>query len=101
MIKQWTALNRTLKEQRNNRHDEEMQVEPQETPTTDSVPEPAPEPIDPIKEAEKKKEAGNTAFRAKKYQEAIEQYTEAIGTYICTRASTGHSTYTIPYRLQI
>ena len=36
-------------------------------------------PADPLKEAEKKKEAGNAAFKAKKYQEAIEHYTEAIG----------------------
>jgi DnaJ homolog subfamily C member 7 len=52
----------------------------EDTPNA-SQPEPAVPavPADPLKEAEKKKEAGNTAFKAKKYQEAIERYTEAIG----------------------
>ncbi|KAG7098436.1 hypothetical protein E1B28_000388 [Marasmius oreades] len=48
---------------------------------TTPVPEPEPQDAeeDPIKDAEKIKEKGNTAFKAGNYQEAIECYTKAIG----------------------
>jgi len=72
-------------------HDEEMQVDPSETPSPEPAA-PAP-PVDTVQEAEKKKEAGNTAFKAKKFQEAIERYTEAIDlnpnepTFLTNRAA--------------
>ena len=37
--------------------------------------------VDLIAEAEKKKELGNTAFRTKKFQDAIDHYTAAIGAF--------------------
>ncbi|KAI0796257.1 protein prenylyltransferase [Irpex lacteus] len=75
----------------NDSHEEDVQVEPQET--ADPTPTPPPEPVDTLKEAEKKKEAGNVAFRAKNFTEAIERYTEAIDlnpnepTYLTNRAA--------------
>lgn len=66
-----------------------MQVD--STSVEGTAPEPAPEPVDPLKEAEKKKELGNTSFRAKNFQEAIAFYTEAIGE--C--ATHGHAELTI------
>lgn len=80
-----------------NRHEEEMQVDPADGPSSEATP---PEPVDPLKEAEKSKEAGNTAFRTKKFQEAVERYTEAIGAYF----SHFHQTHYIliaPFRLQL
>ena len=49
--------------------------------TGQSTPEVAtpPEPVDPIKEAEKVKEQGNVAFKASRFQEAIDLYSKAIG----------------------
>lgn len=35
--------------------------------------------IDPIKEAEKEKEQGNVAFKAGRFQDAIEKYSRATG----------------------
>ncbi|KAI0692557.1 protein prenylyltransferase [Cytidiella melzeri] len=73
-------------------HEEEMQVDSQDAPN----PEPAAPvrvPVDSLKEAENKKEAGNTAFRAKNFSEAIERYGEAIDfnpnepTYYTNRAA--------------
>ncbi|OBZ73547.1 DnaJ subfamily C member 7 [Grifola frondosa] len=51
------------------------------------------EEIDPVTLAEKMKEDGNTAFKASRFQEAIEFYTKAIGlhptepTYLTNRAA--------------
>lgn len=39
---------------------------------------------DPVKLAEKVKEDGNTAFKAQRFQEAIELYTRAIGQFSST-----------------
>jgi hypothetical protein len=39
------------------------------------------ESIDPTVEGERLKEEGNTAFKAKRYGEAISLYAEAIGEY--------------------
>jgi DnaJ family protein C protein 7 len=50
---------------------------PAETVPTNSKPEPEAEE-DPVKKAEKVKETGNVAFKAGKYGEAIDLYTEAI-----------------------
>ena len=74
------------------RQDEENQAEAQDPPSPvleDQVPPPAAEPDDPIKEAEKAKEQGNTFFKAGKLLDAVEKYTRAIGTL---RASTAPST---------
>ena len=50
------------------------QVEnPQDPPT------PPPEEVDTAKQAETVKEEGNVAFKAKKFHDAIESYTRAIG----------------------
>lgn len=40
---------------------------------------PPPPPVDLPQQAEQKKELGNAAFRLKKFQDAIDRYTEAIG----------------------
>lgn len=61
----------------NGSHEEEFQAEPIEVSNSESAA-PTP-PADPVKEAESKKEAGNAAFRAKNFTEAIERYSEAIG----------------------
>lgn len=50
---------------------------PAETVPTQSQPEPEVEE-DPVKKAEKVKETGNVAFKAGRYGEAIDRYTEAI-----------------------
>lgn len=50
------------------------------TPEPESAPAPLKEEIDPITRAEKIKEQGNAAFRNKRYTEAIDFYTQAIGT---------------------
>ncbi|KAI0071577.1 TPR-like protein [Panus rudis PR-1116 ss-1] len=62
-------------------------------PAPVSAPPPPPAPVDPIKEAEKVKEKGNTAFKASKFQEAIDLYSKAIElngsepTYYTNRAA--------------
>ncbi|KAH9950857.1 protein prenylyltransferase [Amylocystis lapponica] len=68
----------------------EMEVDP----PTPVVPTPAsPVEEDPIKLAEKVKEQGNTAFKAQRFQDAIELYTKAIDlrptepTYLTNRAA--------------
>ncbi|KAH9947725.1 protein prenylyltransferase [Amylocystis lapponica] len=68
----------------------EMEVDPPTpvVPTPDS-----PVEEDPIKLAEKVKEQGNTAFKAQRFQDAIELYTKAIDlrptepTYLTNRAA--------------
>lgn len=68
--------------------DEVMEVEP----PTPQPPAPS-EPVDPIKAAEKVKEEGNTAFKASRFQDAIDLYTKAIElnplepTYFTNRAA--------------
>lgn len=55
----------------------------QSPPTSPAEPSSAPEveAVDPVQLAESLKEKGNTAFRAKRYQEAIEEYSKAIGIH--------------------
>lgn len=62
---------------------------PSETvPSASATPTPEPEPalslpqeeLDPITRAERTKEQGNASFRLKKYAEAIDFYSQAIGT---------------------
>jgi DnaJ homolog subfamily C member 7 len=80
------------KERTNNRHEEESQSEAQElrSPVVEEQTTlPDLEPIDTTKQAEKIKEQGNAAFKAGKFQEAIDYYTQAIGEWptgaSCTR----------------
>ena len=71
------------------RHEQEKEVEQEDVPVevqSDVKEEEAPqedvvEEIDPAVAAEKAKEEGNAAFKAGRYQEAIEQYSKAIGMW--------------------
>lgn len=63
--------------------DTQVDAEQTETPTS-PIAESAPaevEQVDPIKKAEETKERGNVAFKALKFPEAIEIYSQAIGAY--------------------
>ncbi|KAF8959576.1 hypothetical protein BDZ97DRAFT_1836922 [Flammula alnicola] len=51
-------------------------------------PEALPEPENLLKRAEKVKELGNVAFKAAKYQEAVDLYTKAIASYLTNRAAS-------------
>jgi DnaJ family protein C protein 7 len=52
------------------------------SPAQENSPSPSPEPEeDPATRAEKVKERGNVAFKAGRYGEAIDLYTQAIGVY--------------------
>ncbi|TFY57597.1 hypothetical protein EVJ58_g6922 [Rhodofomes roseus] len=72
-------------------------ADPEETssPQAENPPTPPapPEEVDPIKLAEKVKEEGNAAFKAQKFNDAIESYTRAIEfnpsepTYLTNRAA--------------
>lgn len=63
------------------------QEPPSPIPADSQSPTPeAAEPVDNIKQAEKVKEQGNTAFKAGKFVEAIEHYGRAIGAYASPRA---------------
>ena len=56
------------------------QTPPSESPAPVPAPvEPEPEPEDVLVRAEKTKEKGNIAFKAGKYAEAVDLYTQAIG----------------------
>lgn len=77
--------------------DAQVDAEQTETPTSpiaESAPaEPVVEQVDPIKKAEETKERGNVAFKALKFPEAIEIYSQAIDlnpsepTYLMNRAA--------------
>lgn len=56
---------------------EDITMPPAEDSSTPPVP--PPEEVDTAKQAEKVKEEGNAAFKAQKFQAAIESYTRAIG----------------------
>lgn len=49
--------------------------------SSDSPATPEPPVADPVQLAESLKDKGNVAFRSKKYQDAIEEYSKAIGVY--------------------
>ncbi len=49
-------------------------------PQTPTLSDP-PAVLDLAKQAEKQKELGNTAFTSKKFQDAVEHYSRAIGAY--------------------
>ncbi|KXN90332.1 hypothetical protein AN958_04365 [Leucoagaricus sp. SymC.cos] len=51
------------------------------SPTTQAEPSPVVEQEDSVKNAEKVKEKGNVSFKARRYGEAIDLYTEAIREY--------------------
>ncbi|KAH8091743.1 hypothetical protein BXZ70DRAFT_953084 [Cristinia sonorae] len=84
-------------ESSNGHEDETMPVDSQPSPVTETSPSPEPEPepeeVDPVKKAEKVKEQGNVAFKASRFQDAIELYTTAIEldpaepTYLTNRAA--------------
>ncbi|KAI0708149.1 protein prenylyltransferase [Fomitopsis betulina] len=70
---------------------EDITMPPAEDSSTPPVP--PPEEVDTAKQAEKVKEEGNAAFKAQKFQAAIESYTRAIElnpsepTYLTNRAA--------------
>ncbi|KAK7038721.1 hypothetical protein VNI00_010605 [Paramarasmius palmivorus] len=67
---------------------------PPQSPSPTAVPEHVEDGEDIVKRAEKVKEKGNTAFKAGRYQEAIEHYTKAIEmnpldpTFLTNRAAS-------------
>ncbi|KAJ3489877.1 hypothetical protein NLI96_g1826 [Meripilus lineatus] len=75
------------------RQDEPIQVDPAPSVDVDSEPPTPAEELDPIKLAAQKKEEGNNAFKASKFQQAIELYSRATEldpsepTYLTNRAA--------------
>ena len=65
------------------RHDEDTMSGDAQSPVVENPPLSESEPVetDPIKRAEQVKEEGNIAFKASRFQDAIESYTRAIGAY--------------------
>ena len=66
---------------------------PSTSPTIQTESSPAVEQEDLLRTAEKVKEKGNISFKAGRYGEAIDLYTEAIREYDCLSSSVGSHAY--------